>query len=42
MRITVEQEAKLRERAKKYGFSKKSDYVRFALFILRIRLPSLI
>jgi hypothetical protein len=34
VRITEAQEAKLIERAKKAGFSKKSDYVRFALFKL--------
>jgi len=32
VRITEAQEAKLFERAKNAGFSKKSDYVRFALF----------
>jgi hypothetical protein len=32
VRITEAQETKLIEKAKKAGFSKKSDYVRFALF----------
>jgi Arc/MetJ-type ribon-helix-helix transcriptional regulator len=34
VRITESQEAKLIERARTAGFSKKSDYVRFALFKL--------
>jgi Arc/MetJ-type ribon-helix-helix transcriptional regulator len=34
VRINEAQEAKIMERARKAGFTKKSDYVRFALFKL--------